>query len=451
VWSSWNCIEPPVDGRPSVASIERRTTKSGALRFKVRWREGGRREGDWDGETFDDNVEAKRFKALVDANRNRRPSVGELLRHDFAYLLPEGLPTSELQARPAVVAVAKTPHGDPSEDSAVEQPIVTFRQFACDYIDRLVRPHRETKRKYLERLERHVFPIFGHRPIGEITRRELREWQSNLIHQGMSPKTIANIRGEALSPIFEAACRPGEDDEPPLRAYNPLKGLALPQYDRPERDIVETQEEASIFIAAAYEIDPEAADLIVTKLATGMRWGEIAGLPVRAVHPDWGTISIQQVLRREYHSWVVVPKPKTRKGFRQIPVPVQVMEMLGGRCMHRPRTAFVFTAPEGNFWRYSQFYDGRWKKVVRLAATNGLSKHITLHGLRHSLLTLLATEGIDLDALRQIAGHKHISTTYDLYVHSSRKHDAAVKAVVGSFVSGPSGAMSAAAIGQSQV
>jgi site-specific recombinase XerD len=55
-------------------------------------------------------------------------------------------------------------------------------------------------------------------------------------------------------------------------------------------------------------------------------------------------------------------------------------------------------------------------------------------GLRHSLLTLLASEGIDLEALRQIAGHKRIATTFELYVHATRKHHGAVRAVVRPFL-----------------
>jgi hypothetical protein len=67
----------------------------------------------------------------------------------------------------------------------------------------------------------HVFPVISGRPIVEITRREMRLWQGGLLATGLSPKTIQNIRGETVSPIFEAACLPGEDDEPPLRTYNP--------------------------------------------------------------------------------------------------------------------------------------------------------------------------------------------------------------------------------------
>jgi hypothetical protein len=60
----------------------------------------------------------------------------------------------------------------------------------------------------------HVFPTLGERPIAEITRRERRLWQEGLLAENLSAKTIQNIHGETVSPIFEAACLPGEDDEP---------------------------------------------------------------------------------------------------------------------------------------------------------------------------------------------------------------------------------------------
>lgn len=310
-------------------------------------------------------------------------------------------------------------------------PPITFREYALDYLSRLIGPNRETLRKYRERLEIHVFPAFGDRPIAEITRREIREWQTSLADK-LSPKTIANIRGETVVPIFNAACLPGEDEEPPLRSYNPVLGLKLPPMIRPERDILESPEEARIFIAAAYAIDVEAAELLVTTLATGLRWGEVAGLPPRAVHPSRGTLSIRQVLRKEHGKWSVIQKPKTKQGYREVPVHDEIMEILERRCRIAGRN-FVFTAPKGNHWRYDNFYWKRWVKIRDLAEANGLQRRMTPHGLRHSLLTLLATEGIDLEGLRQIAGHKRISTTFDVYVHHTRKHHEPVKKVVTGF------------------
>ncbi len=258
-------------------------------------------------------------------------------------------------------------------DDAVEEapPAITFEEYARGYIDRLVRPNRETKRKYLERLVTHVFPVIGDRPIAAITRGEMRRWQNGLIGK-LSPKTIQNIRGESVSPIFfDAACLAGEDDEPPLRSYNPLKGLQLPEKVRAPREIVEDRSEARVVIEAAYEVDPEAADLMVMLLSTGMRWGEATAVPVRSVNFDRGTVSIQQVMRREHFRWVLVLKPKTEDGYREIPVPAPVLEMLRARCEGRAPDAFVFTAPRGGPWVYETFYEDRWVKIRDMAERKG--------------------------------------------------------------------------------
>ncbi|OJF10941.1 integrase [Couchioplanes caeruleus subsp. caeruleus] len=349
---------------------------------------------------------------MVEVHGHQWPPAEDLIAQGFAYLVPG-----------ADAASATT---DPVEPPA----IVTFETFALDYLERLVKPNPETKRKYLERLRVHVFPVLGERPIAEITRREMRLWQEGLVAKKLAAKTIQNIRGETVSPIFEAACLPGEDDEPPLRTYNPLKGLALPQRIRPPREIVEDQREARLVIEAAYEIDPNAADLMLTLLATGMRWGETAGLPVQAVNVERGTVSIMQVLRREHFQWKVIPQPKTKDGYREIPVPAQVMKVIAARCGSRDRDAFVFTAPMGGHWLHDNFYDDRWKKIRTLAEANGLRKRRTMYGLRHSLLTWLASEGVDLTTLRTIAGHKRVSTTFDIYVHSTRRHHPKVKQAI---------------------
>jgi integrase len=396
----------------AVASIETRRSKDGkATTYRVKWRTGGGRSGDWDGRTLDSLGEAKILKSLVDAYEQQWPPADVLIGRGLGFLV-EG-PVPQPQAAP----VAEPP------------AVVTFGEYAVLYVDGLVKPNPETKRKYLERLRVHVFPVIGDRPIAEITRGEMRRWQQGLIGR-LSAKTIQNIRGETVSPIFEAACLPGEDGEPPLRADNPLKGLQLPERVKPRREIVEDPREAKLVIEAAYEIDPNAAELLLVLLATGMRWGEIAGLPVRAINRGRGTVSIMQVLRRQCYQWIVVPAPKTPDGFREIPVPPQIMEVLVRRCEGRGRDAFVFTAPRGGPWRHDDFWEGRWKKVRDLAMKKGLSKVITMYGLRHSLLTWLASEDVDIATLQRIAGHKRAGTTFDVYVHGTRKHHGKVKEAV---------------------
>ncbi|WP_089006364.1 site-specific integrase [Micromonospora viridifaciens] len=112
----------------------------------------------------------------------------------------------------------------------------------------------------------------------------------------------------------------------------PLEGLALPDGPKFERDILETPEDAALFLTATYEVDPEAADLLLTKLATGLRWGEVAALTAESVRAHLGTVEVRQVLRKVNRQWVVEPKPKTKKGYRSVPVHPMVMEMLKRRA-----------------------------------------------------------------------------------------------------------------------
>jgi hypothetical protein len=114
-------------------------------------------------------------------------------------------------------------------------------------------------------------------------------------------------------PIFKGACRPGGEEEPAVRTYNRMVGLPLPESPRAERDSLESADEARLFLPAAYEVDPEAADLLLCKLAAGLRWGEVSALPPRAVHVARAIVSVVQVLRKVNRRWVVEPKPSRRR------------------------------------------------------------------------------------------------------------------------------------------
>lgn len=431
--SASGLVDGPLrQGRPELAKIEKQPSNDdGIAEYRVTWRCADTAQVD--SRTFGTYGEARRWRALLELFWHRWPPAPDLIRHGFGHLAL----SADESAAAVPQQVAVIPHkvvgsvgARGGSDEGAAAGWVTLERYAREHVDRLVKPSRETRRKYLERLSRYVFPELGDRPLVTITRRIMREWQQGMLADGLSVKTIRNVRGDVLYPMFEASCLPGEDDEPALRSYNPLKGLPLPERDSVERDILDTKGEVSLFLGCAYEVDEAAAELILTALASGMRWGELAGLPVRAVHPGRGVITIEQVLVREYHTWAVRRRPKTRDGYREIPVPSPVLDVLVRRCHGREPDAFVFTGPQGNPWRYSQFYDGRWEKIRDLAIARGLGKRMTIHGLRHSTLTHLATEGIDPAALKQMAGHKRISTTYDIYVHANRKHHPAVRALL---------------------
>ncbi|GAA3448443.1 tyrosine-type recombinase/integrase [Dactylosporangium matsuzakiense] len=305
----------------------------------------------------------------------------------------------------------------------------TFEECAREYLDDKETASEESLRKYLERLELHVFPVLGSMAMASISIGDCKRWQKGLQTKGLSRKTIANTRGESVSPTFERACLPGDDGEPPLRGYNPIKSIPLPRAIPYTRQIFDDTDEAETLITAAYIIDPEIGDLLVTELSVGFRWGEIAGLPVRAMNKRKQTLQVFQVARRYENEWRIEPMPKTEDGFRQVPVADPVWEMLQRRGDGRKTNDFVFFPPSGSpFWLYHNFYK-KWRKILELAQAMGFPKHMTPHGLRATLLTWLSSE-VDLETLRNIAGHKEVITTYKFYVKNNTRQFGAVKAAV---------------------
>ena len=58
---------------------------------------------------------------------------------------------------------------------------------------------------------------------------------------------------------------------------------------------------------------------------------------------------------------------------------------------------------------------------------NRIRKQINLHGanahtLRHTYLTIFEGTGIDLKTLQYIAGHSHVQTTMNIYVHTQEQN-----------------------------
>jgi integrase/recombinase XerD len=56
----------------------------------------------------------------------------------------------------------------------------------------------------------------------------------------------------------------------------------------------------------------------------------------------------------------------------------------------------------------------------------GISKHATLHGLRHAFATHLIEQGVDISIVQALLGHSHLSTTIR-YIRVTTRTIAAVK------------------------
>lgn len=169
-------------------------------------------------------------------------------------------------------------------------------------------------------------------------------------------------------------------------------------------------------------------------MATGLRRSELLGLRWEDVNMNTGIISIRNTIMRQRNfenedskTKIVTGKPKTKKGNREIPLPPSIFEKLKlhkeAQEKHKQEyeavwkeSGLVFTSEVGTNIEPRRLLDTFHKLLTKA----GLKKR-GLHTLRHTFATRAVESGMDVKTLSEILGHEDISTTLNLYVHSSEE------------------------------
>jgi integrase len=381
-----------------MASVVYRPLKDGTPRWRVEWREGGR-GGRPRTPTFSAEKEAHRFNTLVKALGHVWPDDATLKKAGFGYLIEAG------------------------KDGRVTSAI-TLVAYATQFIDTLG-VAANTRAGYHAYVRDHLAPYFGDTRLVDVQRAHLRGWQRNMVEvKRRAPKTVNNVRG-LLIPMFAAACRRGEYGEPALLTYSPMDGLDAPKGYATPRAILRTADHAGIFLNAAYDLDPDFAEVTEVISGLALRWGEFIALKADACHLSGDApvvVAARKAVRVTGQGWTIVPGAKTKAGaFRELPVPtLRVLNILSRRAAAAPAGGLLFPAegglliPEvGNYWR------DRWDPIVVEAMRRGIPYRMTIHGLRKTTLSHLAEGGVDPVTLGEYAGHASPVTTLRVYTEAT--------------------------------
>ncbi|MEW2580154.1 tyrosine-type recombinase/integrase [Streptomyces syringium] len=385
-----------------MASIRHRQTASGEDRYRVIWREGGKRDGAGQGEDFADENAAKRFRDLVNGHGQQWPT-GWVKGVGFA--APE-----EAEAPPI-------------------PPEHMFRAFARHYIEHLTGIGAQTRSNYYKFVDNHMCPWFQDLTVRDgtdisIGRDNISRWINDLSNGRRGPhhdpkvkrrkyaaKTVRNLHG-LLFGILQSAVQADK----PLRTSNPCVHTRLPEDDHTVLEAVFLEREEYAIIRG--HLAPDVVDLVDLKVTTGLRWGEISALQVRdlvlvGVRPR---LSVQRAWKRGDHGKFLGP-PKTKKSRRTLVLTSEQVVLLKRNCQGKKPTDFVFTAPGGGAWDSGNFWHQRWKPALDAAVEDGLTKSPRIHDLRHTHAAWLIARKVPLPAIQARLGHESITTTVDRYGH----------------------------------
>lgn len=264
---------------------------------------------------------------------------------------------------------------------------ILIKQF-ISYLERLKSPHTVTNYSlYLSRFLKYI----GDKPIADITVSDVGAYHQYLNSTNLCKATISfHIAAIRSLAIF---CKKYE-----IRFLKP-SSIEIPKYVSKRVECMSQEEAHSVMDAMPTKTEPELRDKALLELlySTGMRIGEVYRLNIINV----------DLKNREF----------TILGKGNIYRPVFLSE----------RAAFwikkyINTRADSNPALFISYKKGinrlsivSMQRIVRLAA-GSLHRKITPHTFRHTFATNLLINGADIMAVKDMLGHKFLSTT-QMYLH----------------------------------
>jgi integrase len=241
---------------------------------------------------------------------------------------------------------------------------------------------------YKRMLDYYLVPVIGARPVGSITRADVKALAAGMLERGLSAGTVRIVLHVAVM-VFDDA----EDDE--LIAGNPARKVAekvLPKEredDRPAKAM--TADQLAIFLGVARQTEPAYYPALALMARTGLRISECLAL-------SWADVDL--VNRR-----LTVRRSKNGRP-RTIPLTADMTEMLAGMAQG---SGLVFSAGRATC--------SVRRAIKRILKAASLPEHWSCHSLRHSWASVLDQQGADLSFISRLAGHSGLQMTRH-YAHN---------------------------------
>ena len=317
------------------------------------------------------------------------------------------------------------------EESAGGLLALTKHPTVAEYLERwltdTVAPSRgaNTEALYRNAAEKHINPQIGGVRLDDLTALHVQAMLGAWRKLAVGSRT-QQVGLSTLSRACTVAVQMG------LIRANPCAAVSSPTSARKKIDPFTAEEVGAVLEAA--KGDP-LESLIVVAFTTGMRPGELFGLPWRCVDLEKGRLRVEQqvtikpVLRNgKRRATAVVGQPKTKRSIRAIDLTPQAVAVL---LEHRKATLrdgkagadLVFTAPEGGLLHRNNFTHRTWRPLLERA---GVRKRRP-HEARHTFATLALGAGVPVHVVSSVMGHARASITLDVYGHVLQTDQAAAR------------------------
>lgn len=292
------------------------------------------------------------------------------------------------------------------------------------YIDTEVTGKQSTVDDYHKRADLYILPTLGSYAIADIKRRMIVAWVNAMMNQP-DPKTGRYWSRNSIKQALGLLRRALDAAIPEYLEYNPAAGVRVPmrrkgdEYkidDAPIVSKVFTPEQMRMFLEEVKRTDARHGLFVYYALMVeyGWRRGEGLGLRRKDIDFEAKTITIaQQVTRNPMTNATAITTPKTDAGKRGLPASDDALLLLRAQIVrvgaHRP-DALLFPNAAGE----RRQPNGVTQHMRRVCTRLGLAGY-NLHSLRKYTITDMRADGVDLEVVAGIVGHKGIKVTAETY------------------------------------
>jgi integrase/recombinase XerC len=168
------------------------------------------------------------------------------------------------------------------------------------------------------------------------------------------------------------------------------------------------RQEITALLDEARKKNPHLQPILAIMALAGLRVSEATHLPLDAVYYSGNVLT----------SILLTPTITKKRGFREIPIPQQLTDILQAYLFHRltinKGSNLLFPSKTG-----APFTERSIRHALDKLALATLGKHVSPHMLRHSYATILARVA-PIRVVQEALGHRRLSST-QIYTHVNRQ------------------------------
>ena len=270
--------------------------------------------------------------------------------------------------------------------------------------------------------------LLGREKVQELTTRRIRAW-----HKLISDEVSIYCANKAMQLLKAALALAAEDHE----FRPPAMPTGLQRQRDKSRKAVLTPEEVAKLLAAARD-DVVNGVYVAFPFLAGTRPSEQLGLLWDDVDFEANVIRIQRIQLRDGS---LSEFTKTAASVRSIPMSPLLREMLLAwrvRCPRKegklervfPALGVVRAWPLPRTGGGGPLIYGNFRKRLWVTTLKRLGlPPVTPHSARHSFISTLQAQGVEVGLVAKLAGHKNAVVTLSHYTHAMRGGEDAVKAL----------------------